>query len=561
MNDRNRPRTLTQVTAIAAALFGVAGATSAQDCVFFDDFEDNQPEPTWTEADSNANRLRVAEVNERVECWGPSSNNGGTHISILNGSNWFVDMESDWAVSISFHVNAVHPSNGEISIGFYLTLEGNLETPSIRDGIALTLGTADYGTGLFDFQAVRAWDDGIGYVITTDNRSYTNRTIYFWYDASVGCFSYGYDLYDDFHTICGVDLLSNETTATIGIGGISIGDVPSSSGNRLWGDDLCVIEGNIVGPAVGGCCVDGICFETLEAGCTGMWLGEGTDCLGSDPCAPDPLHVPGDYATIQAAIDAAIDGDEIIVAPGVHLGKDSEVFNTIGKQLFIHSSDGPATTFINGESVRRVFVCDSGETLKTVIDGFSLIDGTDPEQGGAIRIMNGSSPTIQNCNVRYSSANRGGGASIEDSYPSFIGCTFSDNDSAQEGAAIDASGSSLFLLTDCLVEFNTAGNGDGFAAINMRDTARAVLSGTVVCDNIPTDVVGDWEDAGGNTVCNKCLGDLTGDGIINGGDLTVVLGFWGTCANPKDCLADMTGDGVVNGADLTIILGFWGPCR
>ena len=61
-------------------------------------------------------------------------------------------------------------------------------------------------------------------------------------------------------------------------------------------------------------------------------------------------------------------------------------------------------------------------------------------------------------------------------------------------------------------------------------------------------------------MCNPCLGDLTGDGLVDGGDLTVVLGFWGICADPVDCLADLTGDGIVDGADLTMILGFWGPC-
>lgn len=55
-----------------------------------------------------------------------------------------------------------------------------------------------------------------------------------------------------------------------------------------------------------------------------------------------------------------------------------------------------------------------------------------------------------------------------------------------------------------------------------------------------------------------CPGDLTGDGQVDGEDLTLLLGSWGACADP--CPADITGDGSVGGDDLTILLGDWGPC-
>ena len=56
-----------------------------------------------------------------------------------------------------------------------------------------------------------------------------------------------------------------------------------------------------------------------------------------------------------------------------------------------------------------------------------------------------------------------------------------------------------------------------------------------------------------------CDGDLNGDGVVNGSDLSQVLGFWGPCAS-DDCPADLNGDGEVNGADLSILLGSWGAC-
>ena len=51
-----------------------------------------------------------------------------------------------------------------------------------------------------------------------------------------------------------------------------------------------------------------------------------------------------------------------------------------------------------------------------------------------------------------------------------------------------------------------------------------------------------------------CTGDLDGDLIIGGADLTLLLGSWGS----KSATADLDGDGIVTGADLTILLGFWG---
>lgn len=50
------------------------------------------------------------------------------------------------------------------------------------------------------------------------------------------------------------------------------------------------------------------------------------------------------------------------------------------------------------------------------------------------------------------------------------------------------------------------------------------------------------------------VGDLDGDGAVDGADLATMLGAWGRCGA---CEADLDGNGVVDGADLAMLLGAW----
>ena len=55
-----------------------------------------------------------------------------------------------------------------------------------------------------------------------------------------------------------------------------------------------------------------------------------------------------------------------------------------------------------------------------------------------------------------------------------------------------------------------------------------------------------------------CPADLTNNGIVDGADLAVLLGFWGLDGKPV--AADINGDGIVDDADLALMLGSWGNC-
>ncbi len=53
-----------------------------------------------------------------------------------------------------------------------------------------------------------------------------------------------------------------------------------------------------------------------------------------------------------------------------------------------------------------------------------------------------------------------------------------------------------------------------------------------------------------------CVADLNGDNTVNGQDLSLVLGFWGSASS----FGDVNGDGSVDGLDLAFVFAEWGPC-
>jgi ligand-binding sensor domain-containing protein len=56
----------------------------------------------------------------------------------------------------------------------------------------------------------------------------------------------------------------------------------------------------------------------------------------------------------------------------------------------------------------------------------------------------------------------------------------------------------------------------------------------------------------------KVPGELSGDGVVDGADLGILLSAWGECIPGEPCTADLSGDGIVDGVDLGTLLANWG---
>ena len=60
-------------------------------------------------------------------------------------------------------------------------------------------------------------------------------------------------------------------------------------------------------------------------------------------------------------------------------------------------------------------------------------------------------------------------------------------------------------------------------------------------------------------VAAQCPGDLTGNGVVDGADLGLVLAAWASDGTDEPG-SDVNEDGIVNGADLGFVLSAWGNC-
>jgi hypothetical protein len=111
--------------------------------------------------------------------------------------------------------------------------------------------------------------------------------------------------------------------------------------------------------------------------------------------APRNLLVPNQYPTIQQAVNAARDGDTVLVAPGTY----HEDFNYKGKGIWVKSLLGPAVTVWEGVNQNVFIYFNSGEDTNSVLCGFKIVGS----YNGIVIDLN-CSPAIMNCiflNIEY----------------------------------------------------------------------------------------------------------------------------------------------------------------
>lgn len=239
------------------------------------------------------------------------------------------------------------------------------------------------------------------------------------------------------------------------------------------------------------------------------------------------IHVPGEYPTIQEAVDAAAYGDEVLVAPGdsyaspIHEAGagDTTFCCAILKSGIKLRGSGMGQTIIDADSLGRVlhlYQCENVEISHlTVTGGFAEFYGSgifcresspyihDVEvidnYDGGISMIEDSDPVIEFVRMERNHAKAGGGLDVElECEPLVYRCEIIDN-SAPFAGGVRLRGSAT--LDHCLIDNNRTSG-----AVNVLG------GGILVVDRaIPTIRYCDITN-------NVCFGDGAGISII--GELT-----------------------------------------
>src|SRR6266850_7178034 len=214
---------------------------------------------------------------------------------------------------------------------------------------------------------------------------------------------------------------------------------------------------------------------------------------------PPYLDWPTAATNIQHAVDAASDGDLVLVTNGLYQTNGRVIYDAltnrvaVNKPLTVQSVNGPNATTICGEyrgySVRCVYLT-NGAILSgfTLTNGSPSVYGSDPEKAGGGVWSESASAVISNCvmtgNISWST---GGGA-----YSGcLINCTLTGNRAGGGGGAFNAT------LINCTLSYNVAYQGAGAVSASLTNcvlfgnsagtlgggVASCTLSGCVLSNN------------------------------------------------------------------------------
>ena len=251
-----------------------------------------------------------------------------------------------------------------------------------------------------------------------------------------------------------------------------------------------------------------------------------------------------DYTDPSEASMAAVSGDVIEIAAGTYLLEESMSLTTTVTIRGAVDAYGEPATILDGQGA--VLVLGIVYADLSVLENLVITNGYG-DYGGGARFIASEDVVVRNCHFRDNHANWDGGGlrTSLDTTLTLVDCEITGNTAdhptwpgQSRGAGANVAGATLTL-----VRTRVCGNvesTDPGRQITGVDETNLFLSGACV-----------------ESACEVCFttdpADLNFDGIVDGADMTLLLGGWGG-SGP----GDLDHSGIVDGGDLTRLLGSWG---
>jgi len=294
-------------------------------------------------------------------------------------------------------------------------------------------------------------------------------------------------------------------------------------------------------------------------------LGENSPCVGTGDNGANMgafgvgcgiinqvINVPADYVTVQAAIDATIDGDTVLIHPGIYegaylfnkninlfslystTGDTSYISNTIidgdddGCPLMIYGNIDESTR-ISGFTIQNGTGCVYGQGGGLYIEGSPVVDNLVIKDnnallnGGGICVNLNSSPTFRDLIVKNNTGELGAGIYVTGSTIDMQNCVISNNSANSKGGGVFiAHATSGTNLANVTITGNTAAESGG--GIYCEDSSPSLVN-SILWNNLPeeiyiysdtvivaySDIQGGWEGTGNidsdPLFCNPDSGD------------------------------------------------------
>ena len=220
-------------------------------------------------------------------------------------------------------------------------------------------------------------------------------------------------------------------------------------------------------------------------------------------------RVPADYPTIQQAINASVNGDTVLVAPGTYV----ENINFVGKAITVTSEAGRDVTVIDGNRVASVVRFNSGEVRSSILSGFTLRNGfascSALSEGGGIRIFDSSPSILHNVITSNNACGSGAGIAILFGSPIIQDNIITNNNRDSR----DGSGGGIYVggiapgvtpteILDNLISSNVSNLGGG---INVFVSGPITIRGNIIKENTAFGVGENTGLGGGIAIFNPSL--------------------------------------------------------